>query len=105
MALRKREVTIVRIYLSEEKAHLEQLLRRLHDWEKIRGVTVFRGISGYGESGEIHTGRLLDVSLNLPVVVEFYDLPEKIDEVLEHLSSTIDPAHMVCWSAEQLVSE
>jgi len=105
MSLKKESVTVVRIYLSEEKAHLEQLLKRLHDWEKISGVTVFRGISGYGENGEIHTGALLDISLNLPVVVEFFDKPEKIDEVLDHLSSTIDPSHIICWSAERLMKD
>ena len=38
------QVTVVRIYLSEKEGQLESLLRRLHDWEKVRGVTVFRGI-------------------------------------------------------------
>ncbi len=32
------EVTMVRIYLNEKEAHLESLLQRLHDWEKVRGV-------------------------------------------------------------------
>lgn len=43
------EVTMVRIYLSEKNGQLDNLVKRLHDWEKVRGVTVFRGISGYGE--------------------------------------------------------
>ena len=49
------EVMVVRIYLSEKEGQLEILLRRLHDWEKVRGVTVFRGISGFGGSGEMHS--------------------------------------------------
>jgi len=93
------EVTMVRIYLSEQEAQLDTLLRRLHDWEKVRGVTVFRGISGFGGSGELHSARLMDLSLNLPVVVEFFDTPDKVTAILEHLNATIKPGHMVHWNA------
>ena len=93
------EVTVVRIYLSEQEAQLDTLLRRLHDWEKVRGVTVFRGISGFGGSGELHSARLMDLSLNLPVVVEFFDTPDKVAAILEHLNATIKPGHIVHWKA------
>ncbi|MBT7308006.1 MAG: hypothetical protein HN842_07300, partial [Gammaproteobacteria bacterium] len=43
------------------------------------------------------------LSLNLPLVVEFFDQPEKIERVLDHLSEHVDLAHIVCWSAEQLI--
>ena len=49
------EVTMVRVYLTEEEAHLKTLLKRLHDWGLVRGVTVFRGIAGFGDSGIIHS--------------------------------------------------
>ena len=93
------EVTMVRIYLTEGEGQLKNLIKRLHDWEKLRGLTVFRGISGYGDSGVIHGTKLVDLSLNLPVVVEFFDAPEKIEQVLEHLSDIIKPGHMVTWNA------
>ena len=92
-------VTVVRIYLTEEKAHLEKLMSLLHDQEKVRGVTVFRGISGFGKSGVVHSSSLLDMSLNLPVVVEFFDIPEKIDRIIEHLNTFIEPGQIVSWSA------
>lgn len=93
------EVTMVRVYLTEEKAHLRNLLAQLHDWDKVRGVTVFRGISGFGVSGTLHSSDLLDMSLNLPVVVEFFDTPEKAQKILEHLNSFIAPGHIVSWPA------
>ncbi len=93
------EVTVVRIYLSEGHAQLENLMKRLHDWEKVKGVSVFRGIAGFGDSGQIHTGKLLDLSLDLPLVVEFFDRPDKISPIIEHLESTIKPGHMLCWTA------
>ena len=94
------DMTVVRIYLSEGEAQLKTLMKRLHDWEKLRGVTVFRGISGYGDSGVIHDSKLLDLSLNLPIVVEFFDEPAKIDAILEHLAETIKPGHMLKWNAQ-----
>ncbi len=94
------DVTIVRIYLTEGEGQLKGLIKRLHDWEKLRGLTVFRGISGYGDSGEIHSSSLLDLSLNLPLVVEFFDTPEKIAETIEHLSGHIKRGHMVTWNAK-----
>ena len=93
------EVTMVRIYLSEKSNQLDNLVKRLHDWEKVRGVSVFRGISGYGENGRLHTASFSDLSLDLPLVVEFFDEPAKIEKILEHLNDTIKPKHMVKWNA------
>ena len=93
-------ITMVRIYLTEGEGQLKTLIKRLRDWEKLRGVTVFRGITGFGESGVIHGAEILDLSLNLPVVVEFFDDPEKIDEIWHHLQEIIKPGHMVRWIAE-----
>jgi PII-like signaling protein len=93
------EVTFVRIYLTEEKGKKHALIERLHDEEKVRGVTVFRGISGFGKSGHVHSSSLLDMSLDLPVIIEFFDEPGKAALILEHLSTVIEPGHMVSWSA------
>ncbi|MDH5436535.1 MAG: DUF190 domain-containing protein [Gammaproteobacteria bacterium] len=93
------DVTIVRVYLTEVEAHLETLLKRLHDWEKVKGVTVFRGISGFGQSGEMHSSTLLDLAFDLPVVIEFFDEPAKVETILEHLSKEIKPGHIVSWNA------
>ena len=93
------EVTMVRIYLNEKEHKLEHLMKRLRDWEKVRGVTVFRGISGFGESGEVHSATLIDLSLDLPVVVEFFDEPERVETILEHLNNEIEPRHIVKWPA------
>lgn len=99
------QVTMVRIYLTEAQKLIDTLLKRLHDWEKVRGVTVFRGISGFGRSGVMHSSKLLDMSLDLPVIVEFFDEPDKVASILEHLSSMIDPGHIVSWPAELMIDD
>jgi PII-like signaling protein len=93
------DVTMVRIYISEGKASMEHLVKHLHDVEKVRGVTVFRGIIGFGKHGKVHSSALLDMSLDLPLVVEFFDEPARIDAVLEHLNTLIEPGHLVSWQA------
>lgn len=97
--MKRTEVTVVRIYLAEGHSLLDNLLKRLHDWEKVKGVSVFRGIAGFGDSGQLHTSRLIDLSLDLPLVVEFFDTPERAQAIMEHLNSTIKPGHMVSWQA------
>jgi PII-like signaling protein len=93
------EVTVVRIYLTEANHLLTPLLARLHDDEKVQGVTVFRGVSGFGRSGKMHSSSLLDLSLDLPVVVEFFDEPAKVEGILGRLESQLPPGHVVAWNA------
>lgn len=93
------DVIMVRIYLTESEKTLEMLLAKLHDEEKVRGVTVFRGISGFGRSGKVHSTSLLDLSLNLPIVIEFFDEPAKVERILSHLKDILPADHVVSWPA------
>ncbi|NIR32487.1 MAG: DUF190 domain-containing protein [Gammaproteobacteria bacterium] len=93
------DVTIVRIYLTEGSRRVKSLMTYLHDESKVRGVTVFRGITGFGKSGHVHSSTLIDMSLDLPVVIEFFDQPERAAAVIDHLDTLIEPGHIVFWSA------
>jgi uncharacterized protein len=46
------------------------------------GATVTKGVAGFGANSIIHTTRILDVSSDLPLVVEVVDTQEHIDRVL-----------------------
>ena len=92
-------VTLVRVYMTESNG-LKNLLGYLHDESQVWGVTVFRGITGFGKSGHVHSSALLDLSLDLPVVVEFFDAPDKVKAILEKLNTWIEPGHIVSWSAQ-----
>jgi PII-like signaling protein len=93
------DVTCVRVYLTEAEGKLEHLLECLHDDQKVLGVTVYRGISGFGRHGRMHSSSLLDISLNLPLVIEFFDAPEKTATIIEYLYTQLDPGHIVSWPA------
>ena len=97
------EIVFVRIYLTEGEGRMEALLKRLHDEEKVQGVTVFRGISGFGKSGKMHASSLLDMSLDLPLVVEFFDVPEKVKNILENIRRDVEPGHIVSWPGTLVV--
>jgi len=94
------DVTVARIYLTEGERLMKTILAKLHDEEKVRGVTVFRGISGFGRSGVVHSSTLLDLSLDLPVVIEFFDAPAKVRSILSNLKDLLPPGHVVSWPAQ-----
>lgn len=93
------DVTIVRIYLMESESLLNEVLSYLKEKANIRGISIFRAISGFGETGN-HSSSLVDLLLNLPLAIEFFDSKEKIKLVLEHLSKTIKPEHIIFWDAK-----
>lgn len=92
-------VTVVRIYCSEKQGKYRNLLSLLHDREQVAGVTAFRGIAGFGGSGRVHEAGLLDVSLDLPIVIEFFDRPERIETILRDLQDKVAPGHILTWTA------
>jgi PII-like signaling protein len=47
---------------------------------------VYRGIFGFGEIGKIRNVKILDLSFNLPLIIEIVDNKEKIDQVLNYLT-------------------
>ena len=94
------KVTVVRVYCTEGKGKLKDMLSRLHDDYQVRGVTVFRGVAGFGTTGELHSSSLLDISLDLPQVIEFFDEQEKVTAILSDLASSFKPGHVISWSAD-----
>jgi len=92
-------VTVARIYLREGEHLLAKLIKFLHDEEKVSGVTVLRGIAGFGPDGDMHVASLVDLSLDLPLIVEFYDSPERVEAILEHLATQMGLSHVVSWQA------
>ncbi len=94
------KVTVARIYVTEGKHVHEKIFQRLHDEHKVQGVTVYRGITGFGKSGEMHSSTLLDVSFDLPVIVEFFDTGEKVQSALASISELVTPGHVLTFPAD-----
>jgi PII-like signaling protein len=95
-----KDVTMVRVYCTESDGQVQQLLKLLHDEAKVAGVTAFRGFTGFGRSGQWHSSGLVDLSLDLPVIIEFFDRPDRVADVLDKLNKIVAPGHLVSWPAQ-----
>ncbi|MGN6767597.1 MAG: DUF190 domain-containing protein [Rhizobiaceae bacterium] len=98
------EVIVVRIYLHEtehgRRTNLqEEILALLHDQHRVQGVTVFRGIAGFGASGTVRAADLLRLTADLPIVIEFYDKPEVAEAAMKLLNGLVPDGHVVWWRA------
>lgn len=85
----KKDITLLKIYLGESDSHeghalWKYILEYLHD-NKIAGVTIFRGIAGYGKSSTIHTTSILRLSTDLPIMIEVVDTIEELERVKPHI--------------------
>lgn len=88
------EQLMVRIFFGEsdrwKHRPLESaLLERLRT-EGFAGATVFRGVAGFGANSIIHTAHLLELSADLPVVIEVVDTEEHIERLLPILDEMVD---------------
>ena len=93
------EQSLVRIFIGDsDKWHhqpLDQaLIERLRK-EGFAGVTVLRGIAGFGAASVIHTAHLVDLSADLPIVIEVIDDQEHIDRLLPILDEMITRGALV----------
>src|SRR5215471_17591581 len=79
---------ILRIHISEADRHegkplYEAIVARCREL-KIAGATVFCGVEGYGETAEMHRGRL--VHSDRPILITIVDTPENVRRVLQVLA-------------------
>jgi uncharacterized protein len=51
----------------------------------LAGATVLRGVMGLDSTGEIHSGKILPIGENLPVVIEIVDTAGQIESFLPFL--------------------
>ncbi len=55
----------------------------------LAGVTVLRGIEGFGASNHLHTNRILSLSADLPIVIVIVDAEERISPFLADIHDLI----------------
>ncbi|SEP00873.1 DUF190 domain-containing protein [Propionispora vibrioides] len=64
------------------------------------GATVLRGVMGYGANSRIHTATLLDLSSDLPVLIEIIDSEEYIAKLLPFLDDALEEGMVMIDDAE-----
>jgi PII-like signaling protein len=58
-------------------------------YRKVSGATVTRGVAGFGADHHMQTDRILVLTENLPMKVEFIETPEKVEELLSKLHEIV----------------
>lgn len=88
------EQMMVRIFFGDSRKWKHQpleiaLIERLRR-EGFAGATAFRGTTGFGANSVIHSTHLLDLSGDLPVVIEVVDTEEHVERLIPILDEMID---------------
>ena len=58
----------------------------------LAGATAWRGLTGYGSGSRIRTAKILDLSTDLPVIVEITDREDRINAFLPKLDKLFETA-------------
>ena len=84
---------MLRIYIGEaDHWHGDSLANAIVERarkEGLAGATVTRGFEGFGANSRIHTTSILQLSQDLPVVIEIVDLKERIEVFLPLLDEMV----------------
>jgi PII-like signaling protein len=88
------ERTLMRIHIGEsDKWHGRPLYEAVVEMlrkEKFSGVTVLRGVAGYGGSSVYHTDKILRLSQDLPIILEIVEATERIEQILPRLDAMVE---------------
>jgi PII-like signaling protein len=72
----------------EHKPLYEVIVQKVRELG-LAGATVLRGSEGFGAHSVVHTTHLLEMSTDLPVVIEVVDTEDKIKLLLPHLETMV----------------
>jgi PII-like signaling protein len=101
----KKEGYLLRLFIGEDEKHDG---RPLFEWivhqaskADLAGVTVFRGVTGYGASSRsIRTQKIEVLAEGLPMVVEIVDEKEKLEAFMEFIDDKINAGLATLEKAE-----
>jgi PII-like signaling protein len=93
------EQTLVRVFIGEsDKWHHKPLARALIERlraEGFAGATVFRAMAGFGANSVIRTASLVDLSADLPVLIEIVDDDAHVQKLLPILDEMLTGGALV----------
>jgi len=87
------EGMLLRIFIGESdrvngKPLYESIVLKARELN-LAGATVFRGIMGFGADSRMHTAKILQLSEDLPVVIELVDTEENLDKLMPFLDEHV----------------
>ncbi|MBM4168987.1 MAG: DUF190 domain-containing protein [Ignavibacteria bacterium] len=87
------DALLLRVFIGESdqyqgKPLYEQIVIKARELN-LAGATVLRGIMGFGADSRIHTAKLLELSVDLPMVIEIVDTEENINKLMPFIDETV----------------
>jgi PII-like signaling protein len=90
------EAKLLRMFIGESDrlghTPLHEAIVKAARADGLAGATVWRGLLGYGPTSKIRTAKVLDLSTDLPVVIEIVDDEKKIEAFLPKLHDIFEQA-------------
>jgi PII-like signaling protein len=105
------------MYLSEDGQLLRVFVGESDEWQGtplyravvlkakelgLAGATVLRGPMGFGANSRVHTTNLLELSTDLPIVIEIVDVAAKVEALLPFLDEVVQEG-MITLEAVRVV--
>lgn len=85
------ENLLMRIFIAEgdryEHRPLYEALVEILRKEGFAGATVLRGVCGFGAHSVYHSQKLLDLSADLPMIIEAVESEEKVNAVMPRIDT------------------
>ena len=80
------DAVLLRIFIGESDRYqhrplYEAIVLKARELQ-LAGATVLRGPMGFGKSSQLHTAKILRLSMDLPMVIEIVDTEEKMNAFL-----------------------
>ncbi|AEJ20582.1 DUF190 domain-containing protein [Gracilinema caldarium] len=84
---------LLRIFIGENDHHqgrplYEVIVKKARELG-LAGATVQRGIMGFGADSKLKSAHILDLSNDMPIIIEIIDIPEQIDKILPFLDEVV----------------
>lgn len=103
---------LVRVFIGESDRHgghplYEEIVAEARR-RGLAGATVWKGFMGFGAHSRMHTAKILELSQDLPVVIEIVDDSARIEAFLPVLDElvgeglvTVEPARVILYRGPQ----
>src|SRR5689334_15965956 len=106
------EGRLLRVFIGESDRHHGRPLYEVIINEARRrglvGATAWKGFMGFGAHSRMHTAKILELSQDLPIVIEIVDAKDKIETFLPVLDGlvgeglvTVEPAQIILYRAPE----
>lgn len=91
---RKENLKLVRIFIGESDKYkhdalYEEIVYRAKS-RGLAGATVTRGIMGFGAHSIVHKSKLIELSNDLPVIVEIVDADDKVRKFITDVENLFE---------------